>query len=238
MATVFFVSFGLLVYHFIAYPIILFVATSSRPCRSSQVIGSGEFPVVEMIVPAHNEQGVIADKVRNLQALDYLGEKLKVVIALDGCSDETEQALVDVLAEQSSAHQEITVVVYPQNIGKVAVLNDLVAKSTAEIIALSDTSALLDADALKQAACYFSDARVGVVCGTYRIGAKASFAERAYWRYQTCIKGLESSFGSVIGAHGAFYLFRRSLWTSLSSETINDDFVLPMKIVATGARAI
>lgn len=238
MATVFFVSLGLLVYHFILYPIILFIATSYRPCHSSRLIGSSDYPVMEMIVPAHNEQGVIADKVRNTRALDYPEEKLTVIIALDGCSDKTEQVLANVLAGQVSEHKKVTVVVYRQNIGKVAVLNELIAKSTAEIIALSDASALLDADALKRAARYFSDMRVGVVCGTYQMSAKSSFAEQAYWRYQTCIKELESSFGSVMGAHGAFYLFRRSLWASLSSDTINDDFVLPMKIVAAGARAI
>jgi len=238
MATAFFVSFGLLVYHFIVYPIILLIATSYKPSRTSQVIESGEYPTVEMIVPAHNEEGVIADKVKNIRTLDYPGEKLAAVIALDGCSDKTEQLLSDMLAGQGPADNKVTVVVYRQNVGKVAVLNELVAKSTAEIIALSDASALLDADALKRASRYFSDMRVGVVCGSYRMNAKSSFAEQAYWRYQTFIKELESSFGSAIGAHGAFYLFRRSLWVSLSSDTINDDFVLPMKIVATGARAI
>ncbi|MBT1159338.1 glycosyltransferase family 2 protein [Aminobacter anthyllidis] len=238
MATVFFVSFGLVVYHVIFYPIILFAATSLKPYGSRQIADISDLPVVEMIVPAHNEQVVISKKIRNIRALDYPREKLIVTVALDGCSDGTEKVLADELAVQAWENDRFTVVVYRQNIGKVAVLNELISRSTAEIIALSDASALLDVSALKKAAQYFSDKRIGVVCGAYRLSTASSFAEHAYWRYQTYIKRLESSFGSVMGAHGAFYLFRRSLWTSLPGDTINDDFVLPMKIVAAGARAI
>ena len=41
-----------------------------------------------------------------------------------------------------------------------------------------------------------------------------------------------------MGAHGAFYLFRRAAWTPLPQDTINDDFVLPMTIVLHGFRAV
>lgn len=41
-----------------------------------------------------------------------------------------------------------------------------------------------------------------------------------------------------MGAHGAFYMFRRDLWSPLPADTINDDFVLPMSIVAQGYRAV
>lgn len=237
MATVFIVSIWLLVYHFVLYPIILLILTRMKPSRRREMDRPDVFPAMELIVPAHNEQEVIADKVRDLFALDYPGE-LTVTIALDGCSDRTEQVLTAVMAEQKANDKRVSVAVYRQNIGKVAVLNELIGKSTAEIIALSDTSSLLDADALISAACYFGDKRIGVVCGSYHLSAGSSFAERAYWRYQTNVKRLESAFGSVMGAHGAFYLFRRSLWTKLASDTINDDFVLPMKIVATGAQAV
>jgi cellulose synthase/poly-beta-1,6-N-acetylglucosamine synthase-like glycosyltransferase len=237
MATVFFVSIWLLVYHFVLYPIILLVLTRIKPSCHSAINRLNVFPAMELIVPAHNEQDVIADKVKNILALDYPGD-LAVTIALDGCSDGTEQILTTVMAEQKANHKQVSITVYRQNIGKVAVLNELIGRSTAEIIALSDTSSLLDADVLISAACYFADKRVGVVCGSYHLSAGSSFAERTYWRYQTYVKRLESAFGSVMGAHGAFYLFRRSLWTRLPSDTINDDFVLPMKIVATGAQAI
>jgi lipopolysaccharide/colanic/teichoic acid biosynthesis glycosyltransferase len=41
-----------------------------------------------------------------------------------------------------------------------------------------------------------------------------------------------------MGAHGAFYVLRRSLVAPLPEDTINDDFILPMEIVAQGYRAV
>jgi hypothetical protein len=36
------------------------------------------------------------------------------------------------------------------------------------------------------------------------------FREGIYWRIETFVKMAESDFGSVIGANGAIYLFRRN----------------------------
>ena len=64
-----------------------------------------------------------------------------------------------------------------------------------------------------------------------------SEGEQAYWNYQSEIKASEAALGATLGAHGAFYVFRRDLFESLPADTINDDFILPMKIVAQGYRA-
>jgi cellulose synthase/poly-beta-1,6-N-acetylglucosamine synthase-like glycosyltransferase len=102
---------------------------------------------------------------------------------------------------------------------------------------LNDASALVEANALVQAAKHFADDNVGVVCGTYRLIA-GSEGEMAYWDYQTQVKADEAALAAPMGAHGAFYLFRRSLWLPLPADTINDDFILPMRIVLQGYRAV
>ena len=48
------------------------------------------------------------------------------------------------------------------------------------------------------------------------------------------IKQQESLLASTLGAHGAFYIFRSKLFTELEHDTINDDFILPMRIVEQG----
>ncbi|NMV11706.1 glycosyltransferase family 2 protein, partial [Vibrio parahaemolyticus] len=42
----------------------------------------------------------------------------------------------------------------------------------------------------------------------------------------------------TIGSHGAFYTFRTHLFEPLEVSTINDDFILPMRIVLRGYSAI
>ena len=132
----------------------------------------------------------------------------------------------------------ITLVEYQPNIGKVAVLNDQIARTGSEIVALRDASALVGSDALIRAAEHFRDPIVGVVTGTYSMVLSGTKGETTYWRYQSEVRASESALAGPMGAHGAFYLFRRAAWTPLPQDTINDDFVLPMTIVLHGYRAV
>ncbi|MFA0519772.1 glycosyltransferase, partial [Vibrio sp. 10N.222.55.E8] len=46
-------------------------------------------PTISILVPAFNEEQWIADKIRNLSALNYPKKKLHVILACDGCTDNT-----------------------------------------------------------------------------------------------------------------------------------------------------
>ena len=195
-----------------------------------------DLPSLAIIVPAHNEAAVIEAKVRNLAALDYPADRLKCVIALDGCADAT-RALAEAAINTVSSDL-ITLFEYQPNIGKVAVLNDQIARTGSDIVVLTDASALVGSDALIKAVEHFRDPKVGVVTGAYSIDLSGSEGETAYWRYQSDVRAGESILAGPMGAHGAFYLFRRAAWTPLPPDTINDDFVLPMTIVLRGFRAV
>lgn len=230
------------VYHHIGFPLLLsWMARRSRDLAPAPTVAMsrsyGNLPTIRLIVPAHNEAGVIAAKVQNLLALFYPSDRLSIVIALDGCTDDTRTIVMSALS-RAPQNATISVIEYAQNIGKIAVLNDQIQSATADIIALSDASAAVPADALLKAARHFQDRKVGVVCGTYQLKEAGSEGERQYWAYQTKIKADEAAVAAPMGAHGAFYLFRRARWTPLPGDTINDDFVLPMRIVAAGDRAI
>ncbi len=126
---------------------------------------------------------------------------------------------------------------FEENRGKVAVLNDVLKHVNTDLVALSDVSSLVSVDALLIASRHFSNSRVGVVNSSYSY-LNASSSESRYWDYQTKIKSYESSVGSTLGAHGAFYLFRKSLFRPLPKNVINDDFYLPMDIVKQGFKAV
>jgi cellulose synthase/poly-beta-1,6-N-acetylglucosamine synthase-like glycosyltransferase len=50
------------------------------------------------------------------------------------------------------------------------------------------------------------------------------------------VKSAEAALGAPMGLHGAFYAFRRAAHRPLSSDTVNDDFALPMGLVQRGWR--
>jgi cellulose synthase/poly-beta-1,6-N-acetylglucosamine synthase-like glycosyltransferase len=228
-------------YHHFAYPTLLKrLANRVRRTQSNRspiTAPHKALPSVTIIIPAHNEEAVIAAKIANIAALDYPADKLRVVIACDGCTDDTLAIARHTLRAHNPAFS-VDIIEYRTNIGKVAVLNERIAATTSDIVALSDTSAILEPDAVLRAVAHFTDASVGVVCPTYRLLNAGSEGERAYWDYQTRIKADEALVGAPMGAHGAFYLFRRDVWQPLPADTINDDFIMPMTIVAEGYRAV
>lgn len=234
----------LTLYHHVGYPVLLRLLARrlerrrrSSPEPGERPPGPGiQIPSVGMLIPAYNEERVIRRKIINCAELDYPPEKLTIIVALDGCKDDTEKVLRRTLAEYPLL--DCRAVIIEPNIGKIGVLNRLVPELQTDLVALSDASALLDTDALARAVVHFNDPRLGVVCGTYALPEDASPGERAYWDYQIRIKSDEALVAAPMGAHGAFYMFRRALWAPLEPDTINDDFVLPMRMVAAGWKAI
>jgi cellulose synthase/poly-beta-1,6-N-acetylglucosamine synthase-like glycosyltransferase len=59
-----------------------------------------------------------------------------------------------------------------------------------------------------------------------------------YWRYEKQLRRLESAVGSTLGATGAIYALRRSLYQPLPGGTILDDVLTPMRAVLAGHRVV
>ncbi len=233
----------LIVYHHIVFPLILKTKIKTLSPLSTQVntrecqLSDDQLPQIAILIPAYNEAAVIADKVANLAQIDYPTERLTVVIACDGCKDNTAQ-LAQQAIDALDQPLNIKVLNFTKNRGKVAVLNEVIPLLNAKIIALSDASAMIAKDALWRAAEHFTQPNVGVVAATYQLSVAGNQGEAAYWQYQINVKRGEAALGSPIGVHGALYFFKAPLFTPLAADTINDDFILPMRIVGQGYRAI
>ena len=246
LAALVLISVVLVVYHYAFYPMVLKVVTQRRrQCFDEVAVrrwcvseSDTDLPTIAILTPAYNEAQVIADKVRNAAALDYPSGQLRLVIVCDGCTDETASIARAASLEPECRHLCVDIIECADNDGKVARINANVPLLDADIIALSDASALISIDALLIAADHFSDPGIGAVCATYRLMAPDNAGEAMYWEYQTRIKECEALLGGSIGAHGACYFFRRRLFRQLPADTINDDFILPMTIVAAGYRSI
>ena len=235
----------LIVYHHAGYPILLRWYAKrhpKKPVSESQRAYKANaqdctLPTVTILVPAYNEEAWIAEKIRNLASLDYPKNKLKVVVACDGCTDKTVENAQMVIQEAICSDIYVEIHDHKTNRGKVATVNDEMRHIDSDITAMSDVSALISLDALLIAGEHFKNPEVGVVNATYQLCPTGNQGEDVYWKYQTAVKECEASFGSSLGSHGAFYLFRTTLFTPLPSNTINDDFILPMQIVKQGYTA-
>ncbi len=238
----------LVIYHHAVYPIIMLRLQQQTHAREQSqekqqkqetVLNNvSKHRTLTILVPAYNEAEVIADKIRNVASLDYPGDKLKLIIACDGCQDNTAALARQAAKERENRQLNVKVLEFKQNHGKVALLNQLIPQIDTELIALSDASALISHDALQIANRHFYHRSVGVVAATYKLLNPGSEGEQKYWDYQVSIKRGEASIGSPIGVHGALYFFRKALFQPLPQDTINDDFILPMQIISKGYQGL
>lgn len=232
-------SIALVVYHHLLYPLLLkwLGARMASPLPHTHA-SQHTLPSISIVVPAYNEAPFIADKIRNIAALDYPPDQYRLILICDGCSDATADIARATLQEAECRTLRAEVQEWHDNQGKVARLNQIIPQLDTPITVLSDVSALLSLDALHILANRFQHPSVGVVNSHYLLLNPGSQGEDHYWRYQSDIKRSESALHSVIGCHGACYAFLTCLFKPLPDNCINDDFILPMSIVAQGYRAL
>lgn len=233
-------SLFLVVYHHALYPTLLrYLSRNTTPSAPAPApLTDDELPSVSLVIPAYNEASSIVDKLFNIGTLDYPHQKLVVHILLDGCTDNTERLIYQTLEHPLFCDIDIQVHAYSVNAGKIACINRIMPIIGTSLTAFSDVSALISTDALRRAAEQFRRADTGVVTGFYRLLKPGSAGESLYWNQQCQQQLAESKLGAIQGAHGAFYVIRSALFQTLPNDTINDDFIIPMQIVASGYKAI
>jgi cellulose synthase/poly-beta-1,6-N-acetylglucosamine synthase-like glycosyltransferase len=194
---------------------------------------AGEFPLLSLIVAAHDEQSVIAAKVANVLALDYPRELLELIVACDGCSDAT--------AERARAAGADVVLELPRG-GKIRAQDAAVRGARGEIVAFSDANAQWERSAARALVGAFVDPRVGYACGQVRFvqaarGVVATNQEGLYWRYEMAVRSLESRLRSITAGNGAIYATRREAYLEVD-PIMGHDLSFPFNMVKRGWRAV
>jgi cellulose synthase/poly-beta-1,6-N-acetylglucosamine synthase-like glycosyltransferase len=192
-----------------------------------------ELPRVSLIVAAHDEQQVIAEKVANALALDYPRGRLQLIVACDGCADAT--------AERARAAGAHLVLERPRG-GKIRAQDAAVERADGEIVAFSDANSAWEPEALRELVRAFEDPRVGYACGQVgfvqdAVGRDASNQEGVYWRYELALRALESRLSSITAGNGAIYATRRSSYIVVD-PVMGHDLSLPFNMVKRGMRAV
>jgi hypothetical protein len=189
----------------------------------------GPAPTVSLIVAAHREADVIADKVANARALDWPAGQLEVIVACDGSPDDTP-------ARARAAGADV-VLELPWG-GKVRAQDAAVDRAGGELLAFSDANALWEPDALRALAAPFADERVGYACGQVRfVNEGGTNQEGLYWRYEMAIRARESQLASVTAGNGAIYAVRPEAYLRVD-PIMGHDLSLPFNMVKRGWRAV
>ena len=155
MTLVFWASAAIVLYTYVCYPAIVFLASRRRP----RLRGDLSFqPSISIIVSLYNEEGHVASKIESLQHIDYPRDRMQVLIGSDGSTDRTNAILKD------RAHVIGATVVYEsRRAGKPAMLNALASIAKGDLLVFTDARQRLDRMAVAELAAHFRDPQVGSV---------------------------------------------------------------------------
>ena len=228
---VFWVCVGTLVYAQVGYPLLL--ALLARLRRGDTVPPQPrEPPTVSLIIAAYDEEDVIGAKVENAQGLDYPLDRMEIIVACDGCTDDTAA-----VADEAGADLVLDL---PRG-GKIRAQDTAVAHAQGQIVAFSDANSTWEPDALARLAGAFADPDVGYACGQVRFvnddPGPDSNQEGLYWRYEMALRALESRLVSVTAGNGAIYATRRECYIEVD-PIMGHDLSFPFNMVKCGWRAV
>ncbi len=241
---------ALLAYHHIGYPALLWAwdraTAASRAAAPAQAHGEPStngalppLPSVALVIPAHNEASVIREKIATSLALDYPRELLRIVVAADGCTDDTVEA-----ARLAGAD---VVLDLPRG-GKMAAQHAAIAELTEPIVAFSDANSVWEPGALRALVEALAPKDVGYACGHVRFvaadaqpgnGDGGGNQEGLYWRYEMAIRERESRLASVTAGNGAIYAIKRAAYADYAFDPVmGHDLAMPFQLVRAGWRAV
>jgi cellulose synthase/poly-beta-1,6-N-acetylglucosamine synthase-like glycosyltransferase len=216
---------ALIAYTYFLYPaLLIIVAAFRRRAIAPGDVAEADLPTVSVLVVAHNEESVIRERIENLLALDYPADKLELVVASDSSSDRTVEIVREFDKQSVRLHE------FSSRTGKAAVLDIMIPRLNGELVVLSDANTMMERMALKRLVRWFGDTNVGVVCGKLVLTdpVTGKNVDSLYWRFETLLKRHEGMLGALLGANGAIYALRRSLFQGVRHDTIVDDFVIPL----------
>ncbi len=232
MRSLFWSLCGLIAYAYVGYPLLIWALSRvlgrrRRPDDSHQ-------PAVSLLIPAYNEERVIAAKLENALAQDYPAERLEIIVASESTDGTDEIA-------RRYAGRGIRLFSSPARRGKVANLQGAVPKATGELLIFTDANAMLKPDAVRKLVRHFADPRVGSVSGRLVYGSagegETATEEGTYWSFEMMVKRASSRLGSLPGANGSLFALRRELYMPMS-ERRGDDFELPIRVIIHGYESI
>ena len=205
---------------FMFYPCLLLIRfLIARGSAKPSTFASEYLPRISIITVSHKTKGLLDEKVKNIQQLDYPHHLLEFIFFSDGSPGDVydiQTRLPNIQVKQlfSMTHQ-----------GKAYGLNRAVEQSTGEIIVFSDIDAIIDQKAVTLLVGHFQDPAIGGVCGHRAIvkeNTSLRDAQSRYFAFDNLIKSMEGRIGSLTSNEGKLYAIRRSLFQPIDPAATDD----------------
>ncbi len=192
-----------------------------------------EIPV-SVVIPAYNEEKVIASTVARILHSDY--RNLEIVIVDDGSRDRT----ADIVREHFGNEARVTLVSVP-NGGKARALNLGFARACGEVIVALDADTEFDRDTISRLVRWFVDPKVGAVAGNAKVGNRVNMITRWQALEYIVAQNLErralAALGTFTVVPGAVGAWRRAALAEIGGfpyDTLAEDQDLTIALQRAG----
>jgi cellulose synthase/poly-beta-1,6-N-acetylglucosamine synthase-like glycosyltransferase len=189
------------------------------------------WPTIDVIVPVRNEAPWIEGKLRNLEALEYPAERLRLWVVDGASSDGT----ADLVAARITGDPRCSLIRFPLA-DKTAQLNAALRRGVAEWVLVTDADARLPAETLERLMAAGEADRMVAVVGAPVDPAAPHALEALHWRLGNHLRGQEGRCGCASLVAGPCYVFRRELLKAWPDDVVADDMHVTFSAMAAGRR--
>jgi cellulose synthase/poly-beta-1,6-N-acetylglucosamine synthase-like glycosyltransferase len=236
---------GLLVYSYIVYPLIIRLLHRFFKPNDLWFEKNEAFPPVAVLMAAHNEAGVIAQKIRSVEesAAQIPNLNFTFWIGSDNSSDDTNAIVIELQKEFSNLH----FFPFQERQGKPSIINQLAAKAVdlngSAIFILTDANVFFSENTIYQLVKHFKNDKIAIVeSNVVGIGIQEkgiSKTEKSYVLGETRHKYYEGLIFKVFsGPMGGCFAIRSDYFTPVPKHHLVDDFYITMAAIEKGAQAI
>ncbi len=201
--------------------------------KGEELKPSNYLPKLSIIVPAFNEEKVVARTIETLIEADYPYKE--IIVVDDGSQDATYEVASRYI------NQGVKVIRRP-NGGKFAALNTGLAFAAGEIVVTVDADSMIARAALKEIVKGFDDPQVAGVAGNLKVYNRDTWLTKLQaLEYIVQIQLLRRAFeyfGSLTVAAGAFSAFRRTALDEVGRydpDFLLEDFDITIKLLKAHA---
>ena len=219
--------------------IALYELGAQRRARRLESAAAAEFrPLVSVLVPAYNEEKVIASTLASLGATTY--PNVELIVIDDGSKDRTSAVVEEIAARDPRVR-----LLRQENGGKSAAANNGLREARGEIIVAVDADTVVSADAVTKLVRHFVDPEVTAVCGNVEVGNVNSwltaFQAVEYVTSQNFDRRAFSALNCISVVPGALGAWRRAAVLAAggySHDTLTEDADLTLTILRAGGRVV
>ena len=195
-------------------------------------------PRVSVLIPAYNEEKVIASSIRRI--LHSRHADLEVVVVDDGSTDDT----AAVVASEFADEPRVKLIRIP-NGGKANAVNTALRASHGEVVVALDADTQFEPHTIARLVRWFADPSVGAVAGNAKVGNRVNlitlWQALEYITAQNLERRALAALGTITVVPGAVGAWRRAALEALGGfpgDTLAEDQDLTLAVQMAGYRAL